>query len=299
MASPSPVARLEWLARIAVDPDAPKSAVAVAAVLATFPTAPGGELFPSVPGLAQRAMLTKRGAQKAIAWLSHPDHPYLAVAQGGGRGFKNVFRILETVNGGSPIPDTKTANSGSPNSDQKGEPQGTKGRTAEPKTANSGSPDPGNEPGYEPGRSAGATLDVERWEKRSGQYGKGALQRKEAIERLRELGATNEHMRKLFASLPSHGSLGKLEAAEKFDAAVDQLAESLGGGSTSNANYSTRLSDDEQWRQRLKGWKRIGLWLSSWGPKPGHAECRVPKAVLVEALSPAVTVNGAETHGHA
>lgn len=249
MPSPAPVARLEWLARIAVDPDASKGAVAIAAALAIHPTAPGAGLYPSVPGLAQRAMLTRRGAQKAIAALV--ELGYLAVEQGGGRGFKNAFRIVETANGCSPICVLETMSDGSPISSEKGEPQGAKGRTARLETANYRSPEPGKEPGKEPGRSDGQAFDTARWERRAGAFGKGATQRGEAIERLRAVGASDADFSQLFARLPSPGSLGKAEAATLFDAAVEALVEELSAVRTEKARAQAeaarrkRLADEQ------------------------------------------------------
>lgn len=249
MPSPAPVARLEWLARIAVDPDASKGAVAIAAALAIHPTAPGGDLYPSVPGLAQRAMLTRRGAQKAIAALV--ELGYLAVEQGGGRGFKNSFRIVETANGCSPICVLETMNDGSPISSEKGEPQGLKGRTVELQTANHRSPEPGIEPGIEPGRSDGNAFDLARWKRRAGAFGKGTAQRAEAVARLHDAGASETDFSTLFARLPAPGTLGKAEAAALFDNAVETLVEELSAIRTEKARAQAeaarrkRLADEQ------------------------------------------------------
>ncbi|MBC8790413.1 MAG: hypothetical protein C6Y20_02290 [Tagaea sp. CACIAM 22H2] len=263
MPSPAPVARLQWLARIAVDPDASKGAVAIAAALAIHPTAPGGDLYPSVPGLAQRAMLTRRGAQKAIAALAGLG--YLAVEQGGGRGFKNAFRIVETANGCSPICALETMNDGSPIPSGKGEPQSTKGRTAESKTANGGSPEPGIEPGIEPGRSVADAFDVEGWTNRAGRYGKGREQRKEAIKKLRDAGATNDDMAAIFKCLPSPDTLGKVEGAKCFDEAVATFV-----------SRNRKPDMDFVWESRMKAWTEKNFWTPAWGPAPDQRGTQVP-----------------------
>lgn len=39
----------------------------------------------------------------------------------------------------------------------------------------------------------------------------------------------------------------------------------------------------EPWEQRMRGWRDTGVWLASWGFKPGEPGCRVPPDLLGDA----------------
>jgi len=39
---------------------------------------------------------------------------------------------------------------------------------------------------------------------------------------------------------------------------------------------------DEQWRGRLRGYKKNKLWLDQWGPKPGEPGCQAPAHIIAE-----------------
>jgi hypothetical protein len=290
MPSPAPVARLEWLARISVDPDAPKAAIAVAAALAIYPTAPGGDLFPSVPGLAQRAMLTRRGAQKGIGQLVALG--YLAVDQGGGRGLTSAFRIIETANNCSPIVA------------EKGEPQGTKGRTIGSKTANHCSPDPSIYPREEPssstpppegyGLSDGQRAHIDAFDSALvALFGEAAARKRPAYSdgqtanQLAEFGITPEAFRAVCIEVMGKAAASGRNPPGSLSYCLKAAMEARNGSPRAPVQFAetanpsnARTNEELVWKGRIAGYKRTGMWLSKWGPRPGQLGCDVPKKLL-------------------
>lgn len=294
MPSPAPVARLEWLAAIGTDPRMPKAAFAVASVLATFPTAPGGELFPSNATLAKRSGITGRSVRDGISRLRCGG--YLAVKIGGGRAHTNVLSIIETRKPASLFEGLETRNEASALNSETRKPGVSNPENQRHQTRNDTSADPGTELGIEPGRSDGDAFDVSRWERRAGAYGKGAAQRKETVERLRAIGASDADLSQLFTKLPSPGALGKAEAAARFDAAVEALCDELSATRRKAASGAPTLTGGEKslWRARISGFFRTGFWPSEiWGPKLGEAGCSAP-ADVVEECRAAARVHPAE-----
>lgn len=263
MPSPALVARLEWLATIGVDPKMPKAAFAVASVLASFPTAPGGELFPSNATLAKRAGITGRSVRDGLKRLKKGG--YITVDLGGGRANTNVVHIIYTRKVASSFEDQNTRNAASSFENETRKisainPENQRSETRKPHSA-----DPGSEPGIEPDRPVAGAFDIDGWAKRAGRYGKGHEQRQAAIEKLRDAGATNDDMAEFFKSLPSPDTLGKAEGAKRFDEAV--------------AAFISRNREPDEiivWRSRVKAWNQKKFWTPVWGPAPDKPGTQVP-----------------------
>lgn len=92
-----------------------------------------GECWPSMVGVAEKARMTERGAQKIVRRLEETG--WLEIATGGGRGGKNQYRILAV----KPEPQTPNEKRGIENKPRTAE---HKPRTDEQETPNGGSPEP-------------------------------------------------------------------------------------------------------------------------------------------------------------
>ena len=92
-----------------------------------------GECWPSMIGIAAKARMTERGAQKIVRRLEETG--WLEIATGGGRGGKNSYRIKV----GNPERETGNTKRGI---DEKPRTGKHKPRTGEQKTPNGGSPEP-------------------------------------------------------------------------------------------------------------------------------------------------------------
>jgi len=92
-----------------------------------------GECWPSMIGIAEKARMTERGAQKIVRRLEETG--WLEIVTGGGRGGKNSYRIKAE----KPEQETGNAKRGM---DEKPRTAEQKPRTGEQKTPNGGSPEP-------------------------------------------------------------------------------------------------------------------------------------------------------------
>ena len=199
MASPSPVARLEWLARVACDPAIQKAGVAVAGILATFPTAPGGDIFPSHETIAERAGICARSVRNAVKRLQKQG--YIEVTPGGGRANTNIYRIVET----------RKENSGFNGKETRKEVSGFEKETRQNRVvnpANQGTEsrkeladNPGSIPDISPDDRPGVT--IEKWEGRIGSYGKSRDERIAWLSAIKEYGGTDSDIASAIAMIPS------------------------------------------------------------------------------------------------
>lgn len=92
-----------------------------------------GECWPSMVGVAQKARMTERGAQKIVRRLE--EDGWLKIDTGGGRGGKNRYRIL-AQNPEQETPNTKRGMEEKPRTAEH------KPRTGVQETPNGGSPEP-------------------------------------------------------------------------------------------------------------------------------------------------------------
>ena len=74
-----------------------------------------------------------------------------------------------------------------------------------------------------------------------------------------------------------------LYAGSAASPSARQLAAALLAVTGGTQAHPQGVTPDDLWRDRLAILADQGAWLTSWGPRPGELDCRVPLALLPES----------------
>lgn len=126
----------------------------------------GSSCYPSMADVAQRARLSRRGAQKVIQRLESKG--YLSINQGGGRGNTNDYQLHpQALKGRTEY--TESDEKGEPRS-EKGEPDSSKGRTSFARNRQEPSKNRESAPAREDLSEDPVTMLKEMWDVRPSAY---------------------------------------------------------------------------------------------------------------------------------